>query len=448
MSPMKPAPAKALVYFRTLGCPKNQVDTEVMLGSTALGDYAIAERLEDADVAVVNTCSFIQSAREESIEAILDLADLREEGQLRGLIVTGCLPQRYGQELARELPEVDSFVGTGQFQGIVQILDEVLEGRSRGVYVDAGQTYLYDEDSPRLIIGGQHSAYVKVAEGCDRACAFCAIPEIRGPFQSRTLESVIAEARTLGREGAGEINVISQDTCSWGKDLYGRPRLHELIRALDAVEELDWVRLLYLYPTAVSDEVIEAIAGASRVLPYIDMPLQHASDNLLKAMKRGVTADRQRALIHKLRERIPNALLRSTFIVGFPGETDADFDALCDLLREARFERVGAFRYSDEEGTPAADFAEKVPREVAIERHRHLMALQQDIMRESLKKQVGSNERVLIDSSSTGTSIGRIWSQAPEVDGVVFLKSAAPRGEFVDARITGVRDLDLEAELL
>ncbi len=448
MPRMKPAPPKARVYFRTLGCPKNQVDTEVMLGSTALGEYAIAERLEDADIAVVNTCSFIQSAREESIEAILELADLRADGRLRALIVAGCLPQRYGQDLARELPEVDSFVGTGRFQNIVEVLDDALAGRSRGVYVDAGQTHLYDDTSPRLVIGGQHSAYVKIAEGCDRVCAFCAIPGIRGRFQSRTLESLVAEAHQLGAGGTGEINLISQDTCSWGKDLYGRPRLHELIRALDAVEELDWVRLLYLYPTAVTDEVIDAIAAGTRVLPYIDMPLQHASDALLKSMKRGVTAERQRRLLDKLRERIPGAVLRTTFIVGFPGETDADFEALCELVREVRFDRVGAFRYSDEEGTAAADFPNKVPREIARERHRQLMSLQQGIMREKLAELVGKNERVLVDSGSAGFSVGRLWSQAPEVDGVVFLKGEAERGSFVEARVTGVRDLDLEAEVV
>ncbi len=445
---MKPAPPKARVYFRTLGCPKNQVDTEVMLGSVALGQYAIAERLEDADVAVVNTCSFIQSAREESIEAILELADLREDGRLRALVVAGCLPQRYGQDLARELPEVDSFVGTSSFQGITQILDEALAGRSRGVYVDAGHTHLYDDESPRLVIGGQHSAYVKIAEGCDRVCAFCAIPGIRGRFQSRTLESLVAEAQALGRGGAGEINVISQDTCSWGKDIYGRPRLHDLIRALDTIEELSWVRLLYLYPTAVTDEVIDAIAAGRRVLPYIDMPLQHASDRLLRSMKRGVTAERQRKLIDKLRARIPGAVLRTTFIVGFPGETDADFNELCDLLREVRFDRVGAFRYSDEEGTAAFDHADKVPRPVARKRHRRLMELQQEIMREKLAELVGRTERVLVDSGSAGFSVGRLWSQAPEVDGVVFLKGEAERGEFVNARISGVRDLDLEADVV
>jgi ribosomal protein S12 methylthiotransferase len=260
---MAPAKPPARIYFRTLGCAKNQVDSEVMLGALALGGYTIAEQLSDADVAIVNTCSFIQSAREESVQEILELADRKERGEIQALVVAGCLPQRYGADLAKELPEVDAFVGTGQFQNIATILDEARAGRSKGVYVDAGRTHLYDESSPRLLIGARHSAYLKIAEGCDRICAFCAIPSIRGRFQSRTLASIVAEARQLAEQGVREINVISQDTLSWAKDLDGRPRAGELIRALDAVEGLDWVRLLYLYPTALADDVIDAIAARS-----------------------------------------------------------------------------------------------------------------------------------------------------------------------------------------
>lgn len=444
MSPVRP-PAR--VYFRSLGCAKNQVDSEVMLGALALGGYAIAEQLEDADVAIVNTCSFIQSAREESVQEILELADCKERGEIEALLVAGCLPQRYGADLAKELPEVDAFVGTGQFQNIATILDEARAGRSKGVYVDAGRTHLYDESSPRLLIGARHSAYLKIAEGCDRVCAFCAIPAIRGRFQSRTLESVVVEARQLAEQGVREVNVISQDTLSFAKDLDGRPRVDELIRALDAVDGLDWVRLLYLYPTALSDAVIDAFAGAKRVLPYIDVPLQHASDRVLRAMKRGVTADRQRKLVAKLRARIPGAVLRTTFIVGFPGESDADFAELCAFVRETRFDRVGVFRYSDEDGTSAQGLAEKVPRSVSRARHRELMKLQHGIMREQLASRIGEQERVLVDSGSGGYSVGRIWSQAPEVDGCVLLRGAARTGELVSARITGLRDVDLEAEV-
>jgi len=443
---MTSAPTPPRVYFRTLGCAKNQVDSEVMLGQLALAGCAIAEDLADADVAIVNTCSFIASAREESVEAILELAEERERGALEALVVAGCLPQRYGQELARELPEVDAFVGTGQFQDIARILDEARSGRSRGVYVDAGRTHLYDEHSPRLLLGARHSAYLKIAEGCDRVCAFCAIPAIRGRFQSRTLDSVLAEARMLAGQGVRELNVISQDTLSWAKDLHGRPRIAELVRALDGVDGLDWVRFLYLYPSALGDDVLDALAGAKRVLPYLDVPLQHASDRILRAMKRGVTAERQRKLVARARERLPGAALRTTFIVGFPGETEDDFAELRAFVRETRFDRVGVFRYSDEEGTSAHALGDKVPRSVARRRHRGLMALQREIMRVTLAAQVGETAQVLVDSGGRDRAVGRLWSQAPEVDGSVLLRGGARAGELVRARLTGVRDVDLEAE--
>ena len=445
-----PAP-KAFVHFRSLGCPKNQLDTEVMLGSLVLEGYAIAERLEDADVAVVNTCSFIESAREESIQAILEVADLRESGRLRGLVVAGCLPQRYGAELAKELPEVDAFVGTGTFQGIAGILDDALAGRSRGVYVEAGRTHLYDDATPRLLVGPGHSAYVKIAEGCDRICAFCAIPGIRGKFQSRSLDSLVREARQLAEAGVREVNLVAQDSTSWGKDLAGRPGLADLVRALDAVEGLDWIRLLYLYPSAVDDDLIAALGAARRVLPYVDVPLQHASDPVLRAMKRGTTAARQRRLVERLRAGIPGLTLRTTFIVGFPGETGADFEALCEFVREARFDRVGVFRYSDEEGTAAAGYGAKVPRSVARARYRRLAALQREIMAETLAAQVGREADVLVDAVlGRGRALGRLASQAPEIDGVTYLHARgvelAP-GALLPARITQVRGgVDLEAE--
>jgi ribosomal protein S12 methylthiotransferase len=443
-----PPDAKARVFFRSLGCPKNQLDTEVMLGSLATRGFAIAERIEDADACVVNTCSFIESAREESVDAILEVADLRESGRLRALVVAGCLPQRYGAELAKELPEVDAFVGTGRFQEIAPILDDALAGRSRGVYVDAGRTHLYDERDPRIPIGPRHSAYVKIAEGCNRPCAFCAIPGIRGRFQSRRPESLVAEARQLAESGARELNLVAQDSTAWGWDLPERPGLPDLLRALDAVEGIDWIRLLYLYPTAIGDELVETIAGAQRVLPYVDVPLQHASDAMLRAMKRGATAAKQRALVERLRAGIPDLTLRTTFIVGFPGESEADFLELCDFVRQARFDRVGVFRYSDEEGTAAAELPGKVPRAEARRRHRELLALQRGIMAEALAAHVGRRAPVLVDRAAPGLASGRLASQAPEIDGVVFLRGEATEpGQLVPAHITGVRGADLEAEI-
>ena len=441
------SPPTARVYFRSLGCPKNRLDSEVMLGTLALGGYAIAECLEDADVVVVNTCSFIESAREESIEAILEVAGLRESGRLRGLVVAGCLPQRYGAELAKELPEVDAFVGTGHFQDITTILDDALAGRGRGVYVDAGRTHLYDEQDPRVLIGPSHSAYLKISEGCDRICSFCAIPGIRGRFQSRTVQSVLAEARQLAEAGVRELNLVAQDATAFGKDTTGRPDLAALLRALDDVEGLDWIRQLYLYPTAVTDALIEVLGSGKRVLPYVDVPLQHASDRILKRMQRGATEARQRALVERLRTGIPNLTLRTTFIVGFPGETDEDFEKLCDFVREVRFDRVGVFRYSDEEGTTAFDLGEKVPRGVARARHRRLMGIQREIMREKLAAHVGTTLPVLVDEAGERPR-GRLTSQAPEIDGVVFLKGAVRAGELLQARVSCVRDVDLEAEVL
>lgn len=451
-----PSP-KATVYFHSLGCPKNLLDTEVMLGSLAMAGYAIAEALEDADVAVVNTCSFIDSAREESIQAILDVADLRESGQLRALVVAGCLPQRYGAELAKELPEVDAFVGTGAYQEIAPILDDALEGRGRGVYVETGHTHLYDDTSPRILTGAGHSTYMKIAEGCDRVCAFCAIPGIRGKFQSRTLDSLLTEAKQLAEAGVREVNLVAQDSTSWGKDLAalseggGRPRLEDMVRALDEVGGLDWIRLLYLYPSAVTDGLIEALGAAERVLPYVDVPLQHGSDRMLSLMKRGTTAERQRRLVERLRAGIPGLTLRTTFIVGFPGETDADFEDLCAFVRWARFDRLGVFRYSDEEDTAALDLEHKVPRDVARDRYRALTAIQSEIMKERLAEQIGSEVDVLVDAPMGGEqALGRLASQAPEIDGATFVKGPNLKaGDLVRARLTRVRaGVDLEAEVI
>jgi len=466
--PLPRAP-KAAVHFRSLGCPKNRLDTEVMLGTLALSGYALAERLEDADVAVINTCSFIESAREESIAAILEVAEQRASGRLRALLVAGCLPQRYGAELARELPEVDAFLGTGTFPRIAEILDEVLEGgppaastpgsegravalrRRPGIYVEAGRTHLYDEHAPRLLIGPRHSAYVKIAEGCDRICAFCAIPGIRGRFQSRTLGSLRAEARQLAAGGARELNLVAQDSTSWGKDLPGRPRLAALLRELAADPELEgvaWIRLLYVYPSAVSDELVEVLGSGGRVLPYVDVPLQHASNPVLRAMQRGTTAARQWRLVERLRAGIPGLTLRTTFVVGFPGETDADFEALCEFVREARFDHAGVFRYSDEEGTAARGLPGKVPLRVARERQRALLALLRGIQAERLAGRIGREVEVLVDAGGRDRARGRDCTQAPEIDGEVLLGTGADTGALLRARITAVRAPDLLAEPL
>ena len=442
-----PAP-KARVFFRSLGCPKNRLDSEVMLGALALSGYALAERIEDADVAVVNTCSFIESAREESIDAILELAERREGSQLRALVVSGCLPQRYGGELAKELPEVDAFIGTLEFPRIADVLDGILAGRSRGVYVEAGRTHLMSERDPRLLIGPAHTAYLKIAEGCSRPCAFCAIPQIRGRFQSRRPESVLAEARQLAEAGVRELNLVAQDSTAYGWDLPGRPGLAPLLRRLDEVDGVEWIRLLYLYPSAISEELIEVLASSRRVLPYVDVPLQHASDRILRAMRRGVTRAKQRQLVERLRGQIPEVTLRTTFIVGFPGETEEDFSELLDFVRECRFERAGIFRYSDEEGTAAEKLPHKVPRDVARTRQRRLGAIQSAIMAEKLSELSGRETTVLVDEAAVGGLRGRMASQAPDVDGSVLLRGDASPGDLVAVRIGARRGLDLEGQVL
>jgi ribosomal protein S12 methylthiotransferase len=329
--------------------------------------------------------------------------------------------------------------------------------------VESGRTHLYDDRSPRILVGQGHTAYVKIAEGCDRSCSFCAIPAIRGTFQSRTLDSVIAEAEQLAALGVREINLVAQDSTAWGKDLpirgaggetpvtgtpHGRPRLETMLRALDEVEGLDWIRLMYVYPTAISDELIDVIASARRVLPYVDVPLQHASDRILALMKRGSTETRQRRLVERLREGIPNLTLRTTYMVGFPGESEEDFARLCEFVRDTRFDRVGVFRYSDEEGTAAHGLADKVPRTVARQREQRLLEIQREIMLEKLEARVGEESQVLVDAViGDGLAQARLPGQAPEIDGVVLLKGEVRPGELVVARITGVRDVDLEAEL-
>jgi ribosomal protein S12 methylthiotransferase len=314
--------------------------------------------------------------------------------------------------------------------------------------VDAGRTHLYSERDPRILVGPTHTAYVKIAEGCNRPCAFCAIPGIRGRFQSRPPDSILAEARQLASAGVKEINLIAQDSTVWGADLPGRERLPDLLRALDAVENLEWIRLLYVYPSAVTDELIDVLKSGQRLLPYVDVPLQHASDPILRSMKRGVTEAKQRALVEKLHARIPGLTLRTTFIVGFPGETHEDFERLCEFVRDCRFDRAGVFRYSDEEDTAAHALPNKVPRATARERYRKLTAIQSEIMAEKLDQSVGEEANVLVDAAFPGGARARLASQAPEIDGVVWLKGEAPVGQMVRARLVARRALDLEAELL
>ena len=440
------------IHFVSLGCPKNRVDTEVMLGLVDRAGHRIVPEAEGADVIVVNTCGFIDEAKEESIDAILEMARHTETGSCSKLVVTGCLVQRHHAELSRDMPEVDHFLGSADFQHILSTLD----GSAGREQVTETPKYIYDPDTaPRLAperLGISHTAYLKIAEGCDRPCAFCIIPKLRGPQRSRSIESIEREAIGLVAAGAREINLIAQDLTTYGTDLPDTPTLAMLLRRLARVPGLRWLRLHYAYPTAVTDELIDVIASEPVVVKYLDMPLQHIDDKVLKTMRRGHTSKLTRSLIEKLRERIPGLTLRTTFIAGHPGEDDAAFDALCAFVREVEFDRVGCFRYSREEGTVAALLPHRVPEKTAEQRRIKLMRIQRDISKKKQKALVGQELEILVEGPSDESDYllqGRHAGQAPEIDGTVYLTDGAARaGEMVRARVKKAADYDLAATIL
>lgn len=447
--------ASKSVHFVSLGCAKNRVDTEVMLGLVDRASLRIVAQPEDAEAIVINTCGFIGEAKEESIDTILEMGRYKEAGSCRRLVVTGCLSQRYVGDLQRELPEVDVFMGSGEVDKIVGAVT------GQGSLTDVAEvpSYLYDHTTPRLASTARHSAYVKIAEGCDRPCGFCIIPKLRGPQRSRTLASVEAEVAALVQGGAVEVNLVAQDLTTYGTDLpraAGDPEadLATLVRRLGRIDGLRWLRLHYAYPTAMTDALIDAIAAEPRVVKYVDVPLQHIDDEVLKLMRRGYVGKTPRALVEKLRTRIPGLTLRTTLIVGHPGETDAAFARLMDFVEESEFDRVGVFTYSKEEGTHSATLDDlDVPREVAEERRRALMRLQRRISKRKAKALVGAELDVLVDGQSDESEYlyeGRHAGQAPEVDGKVFLSlgegvASLRPGDVVRAHIDSFADYDLAA---
>ena len=456
---------KQSVYFVSLGCPKNRVDTEVMLGLTDGAGMSIVDAPERADVIVINTCGFIGAAKEESVDTILEMAKHKEGGKCERLVVTGCLSQRYPEELKREMPEVDIFLGSGDVNKIV----EAIRGQTPRDGVSMDPAYLYDDVTPRLLSLPAYTAYVKIAEGCDRPCGFCIIPKMRGGQRSRAPESVEREIEGLVSRGAVEINLVAQDLTTYGWDLNvaagqdkkaGDYTLAALVRRLAKIDQLRWLRLHYAYPTATTDELLAAIADESRVAKYVDMPLQHIDDGVLKAMRRGHVGNTSRKLIDKIRERIPGVTLRTTFIVGHPGETDAAFQKLVDFVREAELDHVGVFTYSQEDGTYSATLEDQVPKKIAEQRRRVLMRTQRTISRKKMKAMVGRELEVLVEGQSDESEYlwaGRHQGQAPEIDGQVYLslpegspdELRAPRaGELVRARVTGFADYDLAAQIV
>jgi ribosomal protein S12 methylthiotransferase len=450
------------VSLISLGCAKNLVDSEVMVGHLHQAGMRVIPEAEKADVVIVNTCSFIDSSKEESIGHILEVHQqrgLRKRRQSQKLIVAGCMSQRFAKSLPGELPEVDAFIGLDQITQVAPIIDQIF-ARERGEsepaasFVTPRSTYIPDYDTPRFRLTPRHFAYIKIAEGCNHPCTFCIIPQIRGRHRSRTVESVVAEARRLVAEGVREIDLISQDTTFFGMDTWEErpnPRtpvdssrgaaLTSLLRQLNAIEGDFWIRLLYTHPAHWSDELIRTIAECPKVARYVDMPLQHISDRMLTAMQRETSGDYIRQLVRRIREGIPGIALRTTFIVGFPGETEADVDELCAFVREVKFERLGVFRYSQEESTRAAKMTDQVPPAEKERRWRRVMKLQKEIAAEAGRNSVGRELKVLVEEPG----VARSEADAPDIDGRVYVPRELPTGEFAFVTVTGSRDYDLLA---
>jgi ribosomal protein S12 methylthiotransferase len=426
------------VHLTTLGCPKNQVDSELMLGHLGEAGFALVDRAEDAECLIVNTCAFIDRAREESVQTILEAARLKEHGRCRVLIVTGCLTQRYGAEVMREMPEIDGILGTSNLPAIVDLVRQAANRHDWATAAPPG--YLYDASTPRLLTARVPYAYVKIAEGCDMGCTFCAIPQFRGRHRSRPLADIVREVEGLAARGVQEAILVSQDTLAYGRDLPGNGDIGALLLALGDTR-MPWIRPMYLHPAHVNDRLVETWSHA-RVLPYLDLPIQHADDAILKSMRRAVTARRMRDIVAQFRAAIPGVTVRTTMLVGFPGETEAAFERLLEFVDEMRFDRLGVFTYSAEDGTPAPGFSGQVAPEVAAERAARVQEVQDAIAWERAGKLVGTVTDVLVDGPSEDSAFaweGRTAGQAPEIDGVVYL-----RGSFTPARFARVRVVEVD----
>jgi ribosomal protein S12 methylthiotransferase len=470
------------VGFVSLGCPKNLVDSEVMMGMLARAGAELTRRAEDADVIVVNTCSFIDSAQQESVNTILEMAGHKAAGKAKKLVVAGCLVERFRDQIRKDIPEVDAVVGTGELVNILSatgiapaqprtnplvVLNSRAEGDARasqgrfsreswgGAIADL-PNYLYDEDTPRILATPQHMAYIKIAEGCDHPCTFCIIPQLRGQFRSRRFESVIAEAERLAQSGVREITLIGQDTTCYGEDFALKDGLALLLEKLAAIADLRWVRFLYAYPNKITGKLLETIAAHEKICSYMDVPLQHASATVLKRMKRGGGAEVFLKSIEKMRRVIPDLTLRTSFIVGFPGETEKEFEELCDFVREAQFDWMGAFSYSDQEGARAYDLEKKLSSREIERRRKHLMSIQRQISKKKKKALVGREFDLLLEGESEESDLlleGRTPMHAPEIDGKVFVnefpEGVSPKpGQFYQCEITEAHDYDLVAKIL
>ena len=433
------------VHLTTLGCPKNQVDSELMLGMLTEAGFLLAERAEDADCLIVNTCAFIDRAREESVNTILELAKLKERGRCTSLIVTGCLTQRYGLEIKREMPEIDAILGTSGLERIVDLVRQADNRRDWATSAPPG--YLYDAKTPRLLTARVPYAYVKIAEGCDMGCTFCAIPQFRGKHRSRPLADIVNEVEGLAARGVQEAILVSQDTLAYGKDLAGNGDIGDLLIALGETR-MPWIRPMYLHPAHVNDRLIAKWQRA-RIVPYLDMPVQHGDDGVLRAMRRAVTARRMKDVVRDFRAAIPGLAVRTTVLVGFPGETEAAFGNLLEFVTDVGFDRLGVFTYSPEEGTPSVTYADQVDPEVAAERAAAVQELQDGVVWERHQALIGTEHDVLVDGRSedpTFTWEGRTAGQAPEIDGIVYLRGPFEPGRFARIRVVEVEGYELVGE--
>jgi ribosomal protein S12 methylthiotransferase len=437
----------------SLGCPKNLVDTEQMLGRLDEDGYAMVDSVDAADFVVVNTCGFIDSAREESFGAIDEMLALKKQGKIRSVVVTGCLAERQQGKLLEARPEIDAMIGVFGRNEIVSVIDRLQAGVEEQEKVFRPAPIRPLSDAVRRAVTPRHFAYLKISEGCDRLCTFCAIPKMRGKHYSKPIEQVVDEAKRLGDSGVREVVIVAQDTTYYGKDIYGQPKLTELLTELDKIDSIDWIRLMYFYPMYIDDRLIDTLAGSQRILPYIDMPLQHASDFMLKRMARKTTRSLQEEILGNLRSRIDNLIMRTTLISGFPGETDDDHAQLCDFVAKQKFEHLGVFTYSVEEDTPAAKLPDRVPSEVALARQGEIMQIQQQIAFAWNQSRVGSVEKVIIDSpldGQDGVWMGRSRGEAPEIDGAVYVSGVDPNsamavGDLVDCEIVAADGYDLVA---
>lgn len=438
------------ILFISLGCDKNLVDSEVMLGLLDKKGYLIVDSEEDADIIVVNTCCFIHDAKEESIQTILEMAEYKKEGKLKALIVTGCLAQRYQQEIIDEIPEVDAVLGTTSYDHIVEAVEEALAGNGHVVLEDVDA--LPDVKEKRLVTTGGHYAYMKIAEGCDKHCTYCIIPKLRGNYRSVPMEKLLAEAKDLADQGVKELILVAQETTVYGKDLYGEKSLHKLLRELCKISKIQWIRILYCYPEEIYDELIQTIKEENKVCHYLDLPIQHASDAVLKRMGRKTSKAQLVEIIEKLRKEIPDISLRTTLITGFPGETQEQHEELKDFVDEMEFDRLGVFTYSPEEDTPAATMTEQIPEEVKEDRQAELMELQQEIAFDLAEDMVGREVLVMIEGkvADENAYVGRTYKDAPNVDGLIFINTDEElmSGDFARVRVTGALEYDLIGELI